>query len=217
MNAELKKQKYLSLALLVLSLMSLFVLFDEIILKRLTKYQQSINQSQGQISRFEGFLSQKSLIDSKAKEVEKDLTLKDQLLPESDKRKAEANLQSKLKGLIEKNSGVVSTIQILPEVSGEDGLVKVSVKAQAIVKPQFYEALLRAIEEEKPFLFVDFLRLNIRQVAVKPSLPAAQQVAANPKEKPVQKANSPAPAESKVQIDYSMDLTVSGYIQSQME
>ena len=206
MNATLKKQKYLSLALLIVFILCLFVLVDDLILKRFKTYQQSINQSKSQIVRFEALLKQQSQIETRANEINKDASLKDQLLPEIDKRQAEANLQSRLKGLIEKHGGLVNSIQILPEprANEENELTKVSVKTQAMLKPESYESLLRAIEEEKPFLFIDLLRLNIRQTIIRQPKQTSKETNAT--------ANKPI-----MQIDYGVELTISGYLKTQTE
>ncbi len=198
-NAHL--QKYLAISLLILTIISASMLFNKFFIGRFNHYKTTLSQVNLDLARAQSLLSQAPAVEARMREIEQNNTNRDQLLPETNRNQAESNLQANMKRLLENNGGQVTTIQILPAEMLDNGLVRVNVRAQAVIQPKELESVIRNIELATPFLFVEQLRLNMRQFNnVQQRTTIVNGVR--------QIENAP----SVPKFDYGLDISVSGYI-----
>lgn len=74
---------------------------------------------------------------------------------------AAADLQTRIKALVERNGGELKSLQVLP-AQAEAGLRRVGVRAILAADMTGLRSLLHAIEAGRPFLFVDSLDVRPR-------------------------------------------------------
>lgn len=124
------------------------------------QHRQSIRQSQVALAKYQELNASRAQLDPNLQQLQTEQENEDdRLLSGSGPQLAGANLQNRLKGLIEENRGRLSSMQMLP-VGEEEGFQRISLAISMGATIQSLQPILYAIEYQRPYLFIENLELR---------------------------------------------------------
>jgi general secretion pathway protein M len=150
-----------ALALLLLVGGVLVLVVDQALIGRYRYYQNSLEQYQGQLAQLERIATTEEPVRQLIAKAQQDRNVTAQYLPQSVPALAAAELQQRLKTLIEAAGGTLQSIQSLPPVE-EAGAVKVTISAVMSGDIGGLQRVLYDLESQTPLLFVDNLEVTAR-------------------------------------------------------
>lgn len=162
------------LAALVLLLLVGGVLYlgvDRVLIERYRYYQNTLEQYRGRLAQLERMASARESVQQLIAKIQQDRNVTAQYLPQSAPALAAAELQQRLKAVIEAAGGTLQSTQALPPIE-EGGAVKVAISATMNGDAGSLQKVLYTLESQTPLLFVDNLELLAR--TTRPRLPSGR-------------------------------------------
>ena len=160
-------------ALLLLSLVGggLYLLADRVFVAQYRYYQAHLEQQQGRLAQLERMAASREPIQQLIASIQQDRDAVAQYLPQSAPSLAAAELQQRVKAVVEAVGGTLRSTQALPPTE-EGGAVKVTVSAAMTGDTESLRKILYELESQTPLLFVDNLDVTAREN--RPRLPSGQ-------------------------------------------
>lgn len=149
----------LTVLLLLLGLIYLFV--DRLLIGRYHYYQGSLQQHQQRLAQLERAAATREPIQQLITQIQQDRGVTAQYLPQASPALAAAELQQRLKGMVEAAGGALQSTQALPTVD-EGNAVKVTISALMNGDTASLQKVLYDLEAQIPLLFVDNLEVSAR-------------------------------------------------------
>jgi general secretion pathway protein M len=165
-------QRLAALALLALVAGGAFhLVVDRGLLGRYRYYQAQMEQLQGRLEQLERMAASREPIQQLIARIEQDRSVAAQYLPQSAPALAAAELQQRVKAVVEAAGGTLRSTQALPPVE-EGNAVKVTVSAAMTGDTDSLRKILYDLESQTPLLFVDNLEVTARET--RPRLPGGR-------------------------------------------
>ena len=161
-------QRLAALSLLLLAGGALSLAVDQVLIGRYRFYQNALEQQQGRLAQLERMAATREPVQQLIAKIQQDRNVTAQYLPKSAPALAAAELQQRIKAVVEAAGGTLQSTQALPPVE-EGGAVKVAISAIMNGDTGSLQKVLYALEAQTPLLFVDNLELSARQT--RPRLP----------------------------------------------
>ncbi|MFO1420116.1 MAG: type II secretion system protein GspM [Candidatus Competibacteraceae bacterium] len=152
-------------ALLLLALVvggAFFLLVDQGLLGSYRYYQTQVEQLQGRLEQLQRMAASREPIQQLIARIEQDRGVAAQYLPQSAPALAAADLQQRVKAVVEAAGGTLRSTQALPPVE-EGSIVKVTVSATLTGDTDSLRKVLYDLESQTPLLFVDNLEVAARE------------------------------------------------------
>jgi len=166
-----RSHRLAALALLLLVGGVLILLVDQALVGRYRYYRNALEQYQGQLAQLERIATTEEPVRRLIAKVQQDRNVTAQYLPQSVPALAAAELQQRLKALIEAAGGTLQSIQALPPVE-EAGAIKVTISAVMNGDVGGLQKVLYDLESQTPLLFRDNLEVTAR--VNRPRLPSGR-------------------------------------------
>lgn len=161
-----------ALALLVLLVGgTLYLLVDQLLIARYRFYQTRLEQQQQRLGQLERMAASREPLQQLIVKIQQDRGVTAQYLPQSAPALAAADLQQRVKMVVEAAGGALQSTQALPPVE-EGGAVKVAVSATMTGDTGALRKVLYELESQTPLLFVDNLEVTARET--RPRLPTGR-------------------------------------------
>jgi len=157
-------QRLGALALLLLVVVStLYLVVDHVLVARYRFYLERLEQQQGRLEQLERMAASREPIQQLIAKIQQDRNITAQYLPQSAPPLAAADLQQRVKAVVEAAGGTLRSTQALPPVE-EGNAVKVAVNATVSGDTEILQKILYDLESQTPLLFVDNLEVSARAV-----------------------------------------------------
>ncbi|HRX63369.1 MAG TPA: type II secretion system protein GspM [Candidatus Competibacter sp.] len=157
-------QRLGALALLLLVVVStLYLVVDHVLVARYRFYRERLEQQQGRLEQLERMAASREPIQQLIAKIQQDRNITAQYLPQSAPPLAAADLQQRVKAVVEAAGGTLRSTQALPPVE-EGNAVKVAVNATVSGDTEILQKVLYDLESQTPLLFVDNLEVSARAV-----------------------------------------------------
>lgn len=152
------------IALLLLSLVvgALYLAVDRVLVAKYRYYRAHLEQQEGRIAQLERMAASREPIQRAIAGIQQDPAIATQYLPQSAPSLAAAELQQRVKGIVEAVGGTLRSTQALPPIE-EGGAVKVTVSAAMTGDTESLGKILYELESQTPLLFVDNLDVTARE------------------------------------------------------
>jgi general secretion pathway protein M len=160
-----------ALLLLLLAVGALYLLVDRVLVAKYRFYQAHLEQQQGRVAQLERMAASREPIQRAIAGIQQDPAAATQYLPQSAPSLAAAELQQRVKSVVEAVGGTLRSTQALPPTE-EGGAVKVTVSAAMTGDTESLRKILYELESQTPLLFVDNLDVSAREN--RPRLPSGQ-------------------------------------------
>lgn len=161
-------QRLAALALLLLAGGALYLVVDQVLVGRYRYYQNALAQHQQRLAQLERLAATREPVQQSIAKIQQDRNVTAQYLAQSAPALAAAELQQRLKAVVEAAGGTLQSTQALPPVE-ESGAVKVAISAIMNGDTGSLQKVLYNLESQTPLLFVDNLELSARPT--RPRLP----------------------------------------------
>mgnify|MGYP001432859965 CR=1 FL=1 len=161
-------QRLAALALLLLVGGALYLAVDQWLIGRYRDYQNQLQQQQERLAQLERIAATREPVQQRIVKIQQDRNITAQYLPQSAPALAAAELQQRIKAVVEAAGGTLQSTQALPPVE-EGGAMKVTVSAIMNGDTGSVQKVLYDLEGQTPLLFVDNLELSARMM--RPRLP----------------------------------------------
>jgi len=156
-----------ALALLALLVGGVLVLLvDQVWMARYHFYRDRLEEQQGQLERLERMVASREPIQQLIAQIQQDHHVATQYLPQAAPALAAADLQQRVRAVVEAAGGTLQSTQSLPSVE-EGNAVKVTVSASMMGDPDSLPKILHGLESQTPLLFVDNLQVSARPTRVR--------------------------------------------------
>ncbi|MDS4019177.1 MAG: type II secretion system protein GspM [Candidatus Competibacter sp.] len=152
-------------ALLLLALVvggAFHLLVDRGLLGSYRYYQTQVEQLQGRLEQLQRMAASREPIQQLIARIEQDHGVAARYLPQSVPALAAADLQQRVKAVVEAAGGTLRSTQALPPVE-EGSAVKVTVSATLSGDTDSLRKILYDLESQTPLLFVDNLEVAARE------------------------------------------------------
>ena len=157
-------QRLGALALLLLVVVStLYLVVDHVLVARYRFYLERLEQQQGRLEQLERMAASREPIQQLIAKIQQDRNITAQYLSQSAPPLAAADLQQRVKTVVEAAGGTLRSTQALPPVE-EGNAVKVAVNATVSGDTEILQKVLYDLESQTPLLFVDNLEVSARAV-----------------------------------------------------
>lgn len=157
--------------LLLLAGGALYLLVDRVLITRYRYYQDALEQQQGRLEQLERMAAIREPIQQLVMSIQQDRTVIAQYLPQSAPALAAADLQQRVKGVVEAAGGTLQSTQALPPTE-EGHAVKVTVSVAMNGNSDSLQKILYDLESQTPLLFLDNLQVSARES--RPRLPGGR-------------------------------------------
>ena len=151
-----------ALLLLGLVIAGLFLLVDRVLVARYHFYHDRLEQQQGRLAKLERMAASREPIQRLIASIQQDGAMATQYLPQSAPSLAAAELQQRVKAVIEAAGATLRSTQALPPTE-EGNAVKVTVSTTMMGDTDTLRKILRDLEAQTPLLFVDNLDVSARE------------------------------------------------------
>jgi general secretion pathway protein M len=135
---------------------------DQGLLARYRYYQDYLEQKQAQLVRMERMTASRELIQQQITKIKQDQSVVSQYLPHTAPALAAAELQQRIRAVVEAAGGTLRSTQALPPVE-EGSAVKVAVSVTLTGDTGHLHKILYDLEAQTPLLFVDNLEITARE------------------------------------------------------
>jgi general secretion pathway protein M len=150
---------------------ALYLAVDQVLIGRYRYYQDTLEQYRGRLAQLDRMAETREPVQKLIAKIQQDRNVTAQYLPQSAPALAAAELQQRLKAVVEAAGGTLQSTQALPPVE-EGGVVKVAVSLTMNGDTGSLQKVLYNLELQTPLLFVDNLELSAR--AIRPRLPSGR-------------------------------------------
>ena len=157
-----------ALLLLALVVSLFYVLVDQLWMGRYRIYQTNAERLLDRLHSLERLAAVRPELENAIQTIRNDQRTATYFLPPAPPALAAADLQQRVKSLVEGAEGTLLSIQALPVVE-EGGMVRVAVSAVLQGNVDALQKVLHSLESQVPLLFVDNLEVTARQF--RPRLP----------------------------------------------
>jgi len=140
----------------------LYLAVDQWLVGRYRYYQNSLERHQERLAQLERMAATREPVQQLIAKIQQDRNVTTQYLPQSAPALAAAELQQRIKAVVEAAGGTLQSTQALPPVE-EGGAVKVAISAIMNGDTGSLLRVLHNLESQTPLLFVDNLELSARQ------------------------------------------------------
>lgn len=151
-----------ALLLLLLVIVGFLWLVDRVLVGRYHFYRERLEQQQGRLAQLERMAASREPIQRLIDTVRQDHGMAAQYLPKAAPPLAAAELQQRVKGIVEAAGATLRSMQALAPVE-EGNAVKVAVSTTLMGDPESLRKILRDLESQTPLLFVDNLDVSGRE------------------------------------------------------
>ena len=151
-----------ALLLLLLAMGVFWALVDRVLVARYYFYHDRLEQQQGRLAQLERMAASREPIQRLIASVQQDSALAAQYLPQSTPPLAAAELQQRVKAIVEAAGATLRSTQALPPVE-EGNAVKVTVSTTLMGETESLRKILRDLEAQTPLLFVENLDVSGRE------------------------------------------------------
>ena len=141
---------------------ALYLVVDQWLVGRYRYYQNALERHQERLAQLERMAATREPVQQLIAKIQQDRNVTAQYLPQSAPALAAAELQQRIKAVIEAAGGTLQSTQALPPVE-EGGAVKVAISAIMNGDTGSLQQVLHNLESQTPLLFVDNLELSARQ------------------------------------------------------
>ena len=156
-----------ALALLLLLVVGvLYLLVDRVWIARYHYYQDHLAQHWGRLEQLQRMAASREPLEDLIARIRQDPQLTAQYLPQATPSLAAADLQQRVRTIVEAAGGTLQSIQSLPPVD-ESHVVKVPVSAAMVGDPDSLPKVLHGLESQTPLLFVDNVQVSARMTRVR--------------------------------------------------
>lgn len=155
-------QQLAALALLILLLGGFAYLLISQWTARYCFYQEHLQQQQGRLAQLERMASSREPIQQMITNIQQDRNAVAQYLPQATPSIAAAELQQRVKTVIESTGGALRSIQPLPPTE-EGRIVKIAVSVNLAGNMEGLQKILHELESQTPLLFIDNLEVIARE------------------------------------------------------
>lgn len=163
-----KGHRLAALSLLLLIGGALVLTVDQGLLGRYRYYHGVLEQHQELLARLDRTAATLEPVQQLIAKIQQDRSVTAQYLPQSTPALAAAELQQRLKTMVEAAGGTLQSIQALPPDEESDA-VKVTISAVMNGDTNSLQKVLYSLESQTPLLFVDNLEVSARMI--RPRLP----------------------------------------------
>lgn len=125
-------------------------------------YQEHLQQQQGRLAQLERMANSRELIQQAITSIQQDRNAVAQYLPQATPPIAAAELQQRVKTVVESTGGILRSIQPLPPTE-EGRIVKIAVSVSLIGDTEGLQKILHELESQAPLLFIDNLEVIARE------------------------------------------------------
>ena len=160
----------LTLLLLVMA-GTLYLVLERGVIASYRFYEERLEQQQGRLEQLERMAASREPIQQLIARIQQDRTITAQYLPQSAPPLAAADLQQRVKAVVEASGGTLRSTQALPPVE-EGNAVKVAVNASVSGDTESLQKILYDLEAQTPLLFIDNLEVSAR--AIRQRLPSGR-------------------------------------------
>jgi general secretion pathway protein M len=162
MNLSASASRSAALAILVGMGVVIWLTLMQPLITSFFDHRESILRSQEMLTRYRGLASTRSQIDYSLRKLHAAQATQDQLLTGGSTQLVGAKLQNSLKESVETSGGSLTSMQLLP-VRDEEGFQRVSIAVTLTATIESLQKLIYAIEEQKPYLFIENLELQANE------------------------------------------------------
>ncbi len=149
--------------LLLLVAGAFYLLVGQVLVARYRFYEGRLEQQQGRLEQLERMAASRESIQQLIARIQQDRNITAQYLPQSAPPLAAADLQQRVKAVVEAAGGTLRSTQALPPIE-EENAVKVAVNATVSGDTESLQKILYDLESQTPLLFVDNLEVSAREV-----------------------------------------------------
>jgi general secretion pathway protein M len=150
---------------------ALYLLVDRGMIDRYSYYQTHLEQQQDRLEQLERMAASREPIQQLIAGILQDRNAAAQYLPQSAPPLAAAELQQRVKAVVEAAGGTLRSTQALPPAE-EGSAVKVTVSASMTGDTESLQKILYELESQTPLLFLDNLDVTAREN--RPRLPSGR-------------------------------------------
>lgn len=150
---------------------ALYLLVDRGMIDRYSYYQTHLEQQQDRLEQLERMAASREPIQQLIAGILQDRNAAAQYLPQSAPPLAAAELQQRVKAVVEAAGGTLRSTQALPPAE-EGSAVKVTVNASMTGDTESLQKILYELESQTPLLFLDNLDVTAREN--RPRLPSGR-------------------------------------------
>lgn len=147
-------RRILAVAILAAPLAALWGLVVEPVTTKFESYDQSIAQSQALLARYLRIGAARERLQRQLKEVRRTQASLGGFLEGASGELVAAQVQNKVKGLVEANEGRLKSIQILKEQE-ENNFRRVAIRVTMVADTEAVQKIFYALESTNPYLFLD--------------------------------------------------------------
>jgi general secretion pathway protein M len=141
---------------------ALYLTVDQWLVGRYRYYQNSLERHQERLAQLERMAATREPVQQLIAKIQQDRNVTAQYLPQSAPALAAAELQQRIKAVVEAAGGTLQSTQALPPVE-EGGAVKVAISAIMNGDSSSLQQVLHNLESQTPLLLEDNLELSARQ------------------------------------------------------
>ena len=161
-------QRLAALSLLILIIGLGYVLADRLWMGQYRLYQTNVERLQDRLNNLQRLSTARPALEKAIQTIRDDPRTAAYFLPPAPPALAAADLQQRVKSLVEGAGGSLLSIQVLPAIE-EGGVVRVAVSVTGQGDVTALQKTLYGLESQVPLLFVDNLEVTARQF--RPRLP----------------------------------------------
>lgn len=141
---------------------ALYLLMDQLLIARYRQDQATLEQQLGRLEQLQRMAASREPIQQLIASIQQDRNVIAQYLPQSVPALAAADLQQRVKAVVDAVGGTLQSTQALPPVE-DGGAVKVTVSAAMTGDANSLRKVLHDLESQTPLLFVDNLQVAARE------------------------------------------------------
>lgn len=157
------KQRLAALILLLIMATGVvYFLVDQGLVARYNFYQDRLAQQQTRLEQLERMAASREPIQQLITSINQDRNAVVQYLPQATPSVAGAELQQRVKAVVEAAGGTLRSTQALPPTE-EGSIIKVTVSANLVGDTETLQKILHEMEAQTPFLLIDNLDVTARE------------------------------------------------------
>jgi len=153
-----KQQRWLAIGLLLATVMSIALLIFMPWYNSLTKTLEDIDEQVFRDKRYQRVIASREEVLTEIEQGRKEINSLGYFSVQTKPSLAAAELQKRLKEMVQNADGEISSTQVLPN-KDEDGLLRITVKVKLTGDMEMLRALLFEIDVEKPLMMIENLTI----------------------------------------------------------
>lgn len=157
-----RDRRIVALLLLAAAIAVPYVLIVQPIVAKHREYRDAIAQDQDQLQRYRQIAANRPHLQARREQLLQDPISQGAYLSGESEALVAANLQNRIKTIIEANGGSLASTQIL-QSGDEDGFRLVTVRVRMTADNDAASRTFYALEADPPYLFIDNIDISSRQ------------------------------------------------------